>query len=63
MKIPVVTGTGERFEIDSNDYLRLVLLPEVCSEIDPRLWDMFTSTLTAREPDDCPPARRRRAGS
>ena len=41
VKIPVVTGDGRRIELDSDDYGRLVVLPEVCSEIDPRLWEMF----------------------
>lgn len=41
MNIPVVTGTGERLELDTDDYPRLVLLPEACDEIDPRLWDLF----------------------
>ena len=42
MKIPVVTGTGERFDLDTDDYPRLVLLPEVCEGIDSRLWELFT---------------------
>ena len=42
MKIPVVTGTGERFDLDSDAYPRLVLLPEACEGIDPRLWELFT---------------------
>lgn len=40
MKIPIVTGTGERFELDSDDYPRIVLA-EVCDETDPRLWELF----------------------
>lgn len=41
MKIPVVTGTGQRLDLDTDDYARLVLLPEACDEIDPRLWELF----------------------
>lgn len=41
MRIPIVTGTGQRLELDSEDYGRLVLLPVVCGEIDPHLWDLF----------------------
>ncbi len=45
MKIPVVTGTGERLVLDSEDYGRLVVLPEACSDIDPHLWEMFAEPL------------------
>ena len=41
MKVPIVTGTGRRLELDSDDYGRLVLLPEVCDGLDLRLWDLF----------------------
>ena len=49
MKIPVVTGTGERFDLDSDAYPRLVLLPEACEGIDPRLWELFADQ-SADEP-------------
>ena len=48
MKIPVVTGTGQRFELDSDDYGRLVVLPEACGEIDPQLWELFADDLNRR---------------
>ncbi len=43
VKIPVVTGDGRRFDLDSEDYVRLVLLSEACAEIDPQLWEMFAA--------------------
>lgn len=39
MKIPVVPGDGSPpFEIDSDDYPNLVLIPELIGEIHPTLW-------------------------
>lgn len=41
MKVPVTTGTGQRIELDTDDYVRLVTLPDACSGISPELWNMF----------------------
>lgn len=40
MKVPVVTGTGVRLEIDSEQMVDGVL-EEACAGIDPALWDLF----------------------
>lgn len=44
MKIPVVTGTGRRLELDSVNMDRLIVA-EACDEIDPRLWGLFAAVL------------------
>ena len=41
MKIPVVTGDGRLINLDSEDYGRLVVMPEACADIPPELWEMF----------------------
>lgn len=48
MNIPVITGTGRWVDLDSDDYPRLVLLPEMFDEVDPRLWDLFVEPQTSR---------------
>lgn len=50
MKIPVTTGDGRRLVLDSDDYLRLITLPDACSGIAPELWGMFA--------EEMPPQRR-----
>lgn len=41
-RIPIVPGDGRpAWFQDSEDYGRLVVMPEVCEGIDPRLWDLF----------------------
>jgi len=42
MNVPVVTGDGRCVALDTEDYPRLVLLPEACGDIDPRLWELMT---------------------
>lgn len=49
MKIPVVTGTGERLDLDSDDYPRMVLA-EVCADTDPRMWELFAES-SGEEPE------------
>ena len=41
VKVPVITGTGQLVDLDTDDYIDLVLLPEACSAISPELWDLF----------------------
>ena len=41
MNVPVVTGDGRCVALDTEDYPRLVLLPEACGDIDPRLWELM----------------------
>lgn len=43
--IPVITGTGRRLEMDSDDWPRRHLA-EACESIDPRLWDLFADYRT-----------------
>lgn len=42
MKIPVVAGDGRYLELDSDGMPRLIVA-EACDEIDPRLWELFSS--------------------
>lgn len=52
MNVPVVTGDGRWVELDTDDHPRLVVLPEACEGIDPRLWDLFTE---AQDGQPCGP--------
>lgn len=51
MKIPVITGQGRHIDLDSDDYLRLITLPDACSGIAPGLWELFTELGSDRVPD------------
>lgn len=49
-KIPVVTGAGQRLELDSDGMPRLIVA-EACDEIDPQLWMMFVDSASAPRRD------------